>query len=42
MRNKKTYFGVDVESGDVTILIEIAIAATVEILGTIVDGALSV
>ena len=42
MGSKQTYFGVDVESGDITILIKIAIATAVEVLGTIVDGELSV
>lgn len=42
MRSEQTYFGVDVESRDVAILIEIAIATAVEILSAITYGALTV
>ena len=42
MRDKQTYFGVDVESGDVAILVEIAIPTALEVLSAIAHGALSV
>ena len=42
MRNKQTYFRVDVKSGDVAILIEIAIPTALEVLSAIVHGLLSV
>ena len=42
MRTKQAYFGVDVKSGDVAILIEIAIPTALEVLSAIAHGALSV